>query len=40
MHINKKGKELLSELHEEICATHPGTRAMARKAFRQGFIGP
>ena len=33
-------KELLSEIHEGICGTHPGARAMAGKSFRQGFYWP
>ena len=34
----EEGKELLSEIHEGICGTHPGARAMVGKAFRQGWI--
>ena len=36
----EKGKELLSKIHEGICGTHLGARAMAEKAFRQGFYWP
>ena len=33
----KEEKQLLSEIHKGICGTHPDARAMAGKAFRQGF---
>jgi hypothetical protein len=33
----EEGKKLLSEIHEGICGTHPEARAMAGKAFQQGF---
>ena len=33
----EKGKELLSKIHEGICGTHLGARAMVGKAFQQGF---
>ena len=33
----EEGKELLTEIHEGICGTHLGARAMTGKAFRQGF---
>ena len=36
----EEGKELLTEIHEGICGTHLGARAMAGKAFRQGFYWP
>ena len=29
----EEGKELLSEIHEGICGTHPGARTMTGKAF-------
>jgi len=31
---------LLSEIHEGICGTHPGARAIAGKTFQQGFSWP
>jgi hypothetical protein len=40
MHINRRRKKLLSEIHKGICGTHPGARAMAGKAFWQGFYWP
>jgi hypothetical protein len=40
MYISKRGKKLLSEIHEGIYGTHPGTRTMAGKAFRQRFYWP
>ena len=30
----QEGKELLLEIHEGICGTHPGARSMAGKTFR------
>ena len=33
----EEGRELLSEIPEGICGTHPGARTMIGKAFRQGF---
>ena len=36
----EEGRALLSEIHEGIYGTHPGARAMAGKAFRQGFYWP
>jgi len=36
----EEGKQLLIEIHEGICGTHLGARAMAGKAFRQGFYWP
>jgi hypothetical protein len=29
----EEGRRLLSEIHEGICGTHPGARAIARKTF-------
>ena len=31
------GQELLAEIHEGICGSHIGSRALAGKVFRQGF---
>ena len=31
------GLELLAEIHGGICGSHIGSRALAGKAFRQGF---
>jgi hypothetical protein len=35
-----EGKQLLHEIHSGICSHHIGTRALAQKAFRQGFYWP
>ena len=32
-----EGKELLREIHSEICRSHIGPRALSAKAIRQGF---
>jgi hypothetical protein len=32
-----KGKELLQEIHAEICGSHIGPRALSTKAIMQGF---
>ena len=34
------GLELLAEIHGGICGSHIGSRALAGKAFRQGFFWP
>src|SRR4030042_1565616 len=34
------GLELLAEIHGGICGSHIGSRALAGKAFRQGFVWP
>ena len=36
----KEGKELLAEIHKGICGSHIRSRALVRKAFRQGFYCP
>ena len=33
-------KELLAEIHEGMCSSHIGSRALVGKAFRQGFYWP
>ena len=35
-----EGKELLREIHSEICGSHIGPRALFTKAIRQGFYWP
>jgi hypothetical protein len=35
----EEGKKLLSEIHEGICGTHPGARAMVGKHSGKDFIG-
>ena len=40
MHSREEGLELLAEIHGGICGSHIGSRALARKAFRQGFFWP
>jgi hypothetical protein len=37
---SKKGLELLKEIHSGFCGAHIGTRALARKAIKQGFYWP
>ena len=34
----EEGLELLAEIHRGICGSHIGSRALAGKAFRQGFF--
>ena len=34
----EEGLELLAEIHGGICGSHIGSRALAGKAFRQGFF--
>src|SRR3954468_4531315 len=34
------GQELLAEIHRGICGHHIGARALAGKAYRQGFFWP
>ena len=36
----EEGLELLAEIHGGICGSHIGSRALAGKAFRQGFFWP
>ena len=36
----EEGLELLAEIHGGICGSHIGSRALAGKAFRQGFLWP
>ena len=36
----EEGPELLAEIHGGICGSHIGSRALAGKAFRQGFFWP
>ena len=35
-----QGKELLLEIHAEICGHHAAPRSLVGKAFRQGFYWP
>ena len=35
-----KGRQLLQEIHAEMCSSHIGTRALVGKAFREGFYWP
>jgi hypothetical protein len=35
-----EGKELLHEIHEGICGSHIGPRALSAKTLRQGFYWP
>jgi hypothetical protein len=35
-----EGKQLLHDIHSGMCSHHLGTRALAQKAFRQGFYWP
>jgi hypothetical protein len=35
-----EGKELLQEIHSEICGSHIGPRALSAKAIKQGFYWP
>jgi hypothetical protein len=35
-----QGKELLKEIHSELCRSHIGVRPPVAKAFRQGFFWP
>jgi ribonuclease HI len=35
-----EGKQLLHEIHSDMCSHHIGTRALVQKAFRQGFNWP
>jgi hypothetical protein len=37
---SEKGLELLKEIHSGFCGAHIGTRALARKAIKQGFYWP
>ena len=36
----EEGLGLLAEIHGGICGSHAGSRALAGKAFRQGFFWP
>ena len=36
----EEGLELLAEIHGGVCRSHIGSRALAGKAFRQGFFWP
>ena len=36
----EEGRELLAEIHKGMCASHIASRALAGKAFRQGFYWP
>ena len=36
----EEGLKLLAEIHGGICGSHIGSRALAGKAFRQGFFSP
>src|SRR5664279_2748670 len=36
----EEGRELLAEIHKGMCASHVASRALAGKAFRQGFYWP
>ena len=36
----EEGRGLLREIHEGMCASHVASRALAGKAFRQGFFWP
>jgi hypothetical protein len=40
VHHLQKGLELLKEIHSGFCGAHIGTRALARKAIKQGFYWP
>jgi hypothetical protein len=35
-----EGKELLQEIHSEVCGSHIGPRALSAKAIRQGLYWP
>jgi hypothetical protein len=35
-----QGMELMNEIHGGMCGSHIAARALARKAFRQGFYWP
>ena len=35
--LEEEGRALLAEIHEGTCSSHVASRAMAGKAFRQGF---
>jgi len=35
-----KGREVLQEIHIELCGSHIGPRALSAKALRQGFYWP
>jgi hypothetical protein len=37
---SEKGLEILKEIHSGFCGAHIGTRALARKAIKQGFYWP
>ena len=34
------GLELLAEIHEGVCGSHIGSKALPGKAFQQGFFWP
>ena len=36
----EEGLKLLAEIHGGICGSHIGSRALAGKAFQQGFFWP
>ena len=36
--LREEGLELFAKIHEGICGSHIGSRALDGKAFRQGFF--